>query len=111
MKKKIIIILVIVLFIAVSLIIIFSKKENAPRNKLVGTWTTDGVTIYQFDKDNTGKLIVSLGEYEFTYKIDDDKLYIDFKNEESTDSEYTYVFEDNRLVLKGDNGIFTFIKK
>ena len=52
-----------------------------------------------------------MGEFPFTYKINADTLEIDFENEKSTDSKYTYKFDDNKLILNGDNGTFTFIKK
>ena len=104
--KKISLIIILIIIIAIILFIIFKKDKD----KLIGSWTTDGVTIYEFNNDNTGYLKVSLGKHEFTYKIEDDKLFIDFKNEKSTDSEYTYSFKDGKLILKGRNGTFTFTK-
>ena len=103
--------LVLVVVALAALIMLIMGLKKSDKDSIVGTWTTDGVTVYQFNKNNTGLLIVSLKEYEFTYKIKDDTLEIDFKNERSTDSKYTYTFEDNKLILKGDNGTFTFIKK
>ncbi len=86
-------------------------KRVFKKNPLLGTWTSDQVTIYEFHKNHTGKLIVSLNEYGFQYKIKGDTLYIDFKNEKSEDSEYTYTINDNQLFLKNEKGIFIFTRK
>ncbi len=108
MKKKIIIGIILMLLL-VLLFLLFMNKQ--PKDKLVGTWTTDGVTIYKFNNNNSGALMVSSKEYKFKYKINKDRLFIDFENERSTDSEYTYSFESGKLILEGDNGSFTFIRK
>lgn len=109
-KKKIIIsILMILLGVAILVYLINSKKNNTNEiDYIIGEWTTDGVTIYKFNEDTTGSLKVSLGEYDFDYKIEDNKLYIDFKNEKSEDSEYTYSISKDKLTLKGKNGEFEF---
>jgi len=106
LKNKNIIILII-LFI---LIIFLIKNIFSNKNKFIGSWTTDGVTIYEFKKDNTGTLKVSLTEYNFDYKVEKNKIFIDFENEKSHDSEYIYSFQGDKLVLEGANGKFTFIK-
>ena len=105
--KKILILACIIIVVCVALIFLF-KGKNKIENKFIGEWTTDGVTIYEFKKDNTGVLKVSLSDYDFTYEIKDDKLYIDFKNEKSEDSEYTYEFKEDKLILTGKYGVFTF---
>ena len=108
-KVRIFIVMFLLLTIAVSSSLFLLSKT--PKAKIVGSWTTDGVTIYKFNRNNTGSLIVSLKEYDFKYKINKDTLEIDFKNEKSTDSKYTYTFKDKKLLLEGDNGSFTFIRK
>ncbi len=111
MKKKIIIMIILILILIFVITILMLGGKPTSKKSIVGTWTTDGVTIYEFNRNKTGKLIVSVGEYPFTYKISGDTLEIDFENEKSTDSKYTYKFDDNKLILEGDNGTFTFIKK
>ena len=97
--------------ILIILILVMYKVFFSEKSKIVGTWTTDNVTIYKFNKNNTGKLIVSLSEYEFKYTLKNDVLYIDFINDKSEDSEYNYSFKNNKLVLKNEKGTFTFTKK
>lgn len=93
------------------IIILVIKVVFSDKSKLVGNWTSDNITIYEFYKNNTGKLIVSLNEYEFNYKLKDNYLYIDFKNEKYEDSKYSYSFKKKKLILMNENGTFTFTKK
>ena len=111
MKKKIIIMLILIGILLIAIITLLLGLRKTPKTSIIGTWTTDGVTIYKFNKNNRGLLIVSLKEYEFRYKINNNTLEIDFENEKLEDSKYTYTFKDNKLILDGDNGKFTFIKK
>ena len=104
--KKIAIILCFFVIIMLIIKVVFSDKA-----KLVGTWTSDNITIYEFYKNNTGKLIVSLNEYDFNYKLKDKYLYIDFENEKSEDSKYSYLFKKKKLILMNEKGTFTFTKK
>ena len=106
-KKNIIIIICLIVVVSIVLIFIFKGKSSV-KDKIIGEWTTDGVTIYEFKKDNTGLLKVSLSDYEFVYKIENNKLFIDFKNEKSEDSEYSYEFKYGELILNGKYGTFTF---
>ncbi|MBR3199326.1 MAG: hypothetical protein IKG27_04865 [Bacilli bacterium] len=101
------ILLFLIIFI-VSVLIIFR-----PKNPLIGTWTTDGVTIYRFDKKGKGALIVPLSKYTFNYKMNDDEIHIDFKNKKLHDSDYKVSFKKGKLILKGINkttGTYTFKK-
>ena len=109
LKKNVCLCIFIVVFII--LILIIYKELIISKPKIVGVWTTDDVTIYEFYKNNTGKLIVSLNEYEFNYKLKDNYLYVDFINDKSDDSEYYYSLKNNKLILKNDNGTFIFIRK
>jgi len=111
LKKKYIIILVSVIAILFLTCVIFVIPKHKEESKnIIGTWTTDGVTIYQFNENGIGKLIVPLSDYDFTYKIENDSLSIDFKNEKSIDSKYIYYFEEDNLILGGSNGKFIFKK-
>ncbi len=105
-KKPLIIVITLVAILIVLVILLFAN-----RNTLKGRWTTDNVTVYEFKSGNTGSLILPLGEYKFTYKTNKNKLYIDFENEKSEDSEYEYHFDHGKLILKGTNGTFTFEKQ
>ena len=112
MKKKKLNIKKILFILCLFAIIIFVIKIIPfHKSKLVGTWTSDGITVYEFYSNNKGKLIVSLSEYEFYYELKANNLYIDFVNKKSEDSKYSYTLKNNQLVLKNEKGIFTFTKK
>ena len=110
-KKKLIIVLIILIIIVVISLIFIIKGKNSFKNKLIGSWTTDGKTVYEFKKNNIGFLKVSLAEYKFKYEIDDKTVFIDFDNERSEDVKYTYKLEGDKLTLKSKNGEFNFTKK
>lgn len=119
-KKKIIILLLILLFILVVIgcawYILTNKniEINRSADNLNGTWTTDGVTIYEFDGKGKGTMRVPASNYDFTYIIHDNQIYIDFKDEKAKDSDYEFSIEDNKLVFKGikaTTGTYTFTKQ
>ncbi len=120
-NKLIKILLPIFLIIAIALLIcaiIFAPKlkeaqtQNKMERSLIGTWTTDGYTIYSFEKNGRGALKLPTEEYPFKYIIHTNKLYIDFENEKSMDLNYEYSFDENgKLVLKGIKesfGVYVF---
>ena len=109
LKKNKILLIVLIAIVILSILISF-KLINKNSNPLVGKWTTEKGTIYQFNKDYTGKLILSIGEYEYKYEIKDNKVFVDFVSEKSTDTEFSYKFEEDKLILENKNGIFTFTK-
>ena len=111
-KKNLVVMVCLLIIVLIGLIFVI-KALTRNKNELVGMWTTDGNTVYQFDEDYTGKLIVHLSEYKFTYKVDGDKLTIDFENnEKSTDVDCNYSIEDGKLVLTNFNGrTYTFTRK
>lgn len=111
MKKKIKLKNIMIISCLSVIIILLIKTNFSVKSKLVGTWTSDNVTIYEFYKNNKGKLIVSLSEYEFDYSIKNKLLNIDYKNDSAEDSKYSYSFGKNQLILKNKKGIFIFNKK
>ena len=107
------------IFVIICLVIFTPKliesiEKNNIAKKIIGIWTTDGVTVYEFNVDGKGTLKLPLSEYEFTYKIEGNDIFIDYENEKSIDSSYEFSFENENMVLKGINntiGNYTFIKK
>lgn len=83
-------------------------------NNIIGTWTTDGVTIYKFDNKGKGSLNTSLSKYDFSYIINDNKIYIDFENEKAIDSSFEFSIKEDTLTIKGideTTGIYTLKKQ
>ena len=82
----------------ITTIFLISKNK---KDSLVGDWTIDGVTNYEFDGKGKGKLKIPSEQFDFTYTIENNKLSIDFENENSIDVDYEYSFDNDTLVLKG----------
>ncbi len=109
-NKKINIILLIIIIIGLILIACFlvfapKFKENQEGKKLekslVGTWTSDSYSKYEFNKNGKGILKNPSNDYNFTYIVHSNKLYIDFEDENSIDLNFIFSFEDGDLVLQG----------
>ncbi len=122
-KKKRIIIAIIIAAILIALIIrtivlinnnkdslFISKNEKAVRNAITGRWTTDGNTVYECDETGKGALIVPVATLPFSYKVEDDKIFIDIENEDSEDATYTYEIIENKLILVNEIGTFEFYR-
>ena len=112
-------VIAVILFVSVVVCIVKFKgninKQNIQQaQSLIGVWTTDGVTVYEFKEDGKGMLKLPLSEYKFTYKIEENNLFINFESKETRDSNYEYFFEKENLILKGIKGTtgnYTFYKQ
>ena len=102
-KRKLDIRKLLIFIIIIIGIVVLINNINKPK-QIIGKWKLDDVTQYRFDKDKTGKLILPSTEYEFTYKIDSNRLSINFKNDSIKDSNYKYEVKDNTLNLSGTDG-------
>ena len=107
-KKFVVMLIIVIIIIIVSLLFLVLRKPQ--KETLLGSWITPGGTIYEFNEDNKGIMIVPLSEYKFTYKIDGNKLSIDYESEKANDADYEYSIKNNKLVLKGKRGTFTFTR-
>lgn len=109
-KRKIIIIIVVVITIVILIsgYLLLTNKKN---NKLIGFWTIDGYTNYEFLENDKGNLVLPHKKMEFTYKIKDNKLCIDFKDKNAIDKCYEYNFEGKKLVIRDiNNNVFNLQK-
>ena len=122
-KRRIIVVLIIAAIMISTFVIIFTHSKKADEveetmatvnmgkhgeykkypKKLIGSWSTDGVTIYNFDEDGTGYLRTSVKDYVFSYNLVGNKLYINYADEGSTDSDYKITIKDKTLTLTGIN--------
>ncbi len=99
--------------ISLAPIITETIKQNKLENDIIGSWTTDGYTVYEFYKDNKGALVLPIGTSNFNYKIEENRISIDFEKEDSMDPDYEFSFEDEKLIFKGINntsGTYTFTR-
>lgn len=96
------ILIALVLIIAIVIILV-DKKNKSSGDNLIGNWTVDGTTYYEFNNNGKGKLRVPTGEYTFTYTTKDNIIHLDFESDKATDSDYEYSFKRKKLHLKGVN--------
>lgn len=106
-NKVAILVPIIIIVLLIALVIFLLNRSNNP---LVGKWTNETPTTYQFDSDKTGKLIISTGEYNFEYEIKDDKVTVYFNSENSVDTEFKYKVDGDKLTLENGNGVWEFTK-
>ena len=102
-----------VLILIVLCIILFFKSCST-QNRIVGTWDYDTNTVYQFDKDGKGALLLPNENYAFTYSIQENRLFIDFENENLTDHRYTFTVSGSKLTLTAEeptNAVYVLKKK
>lgn len=94
------VIALILIAIAIVMFLIFGVSKLTKKKDIYGTWKLDEITSYQFNKDNTGNLILSTGNaYAFTYQKDESTLKIDFEDNALTDTAFEYVQKDKELTL------------
>ena len=83
----------------------YSKDSQPP---IKGTYLYGDSTEYQFDGKQNGCMCVFVdGEeyhFDYTYKTEDKRLYIDFENEAVTDITYEYSLDGDKLTLIGKEG-------
>lgn len=110
-KRKISFFIVIIIIIIIFLVKINPKeKEKIDVNPIIGSWESSGGTIYKFEENNNGTMVVPLADYKFIYEIKDTELSIDYNDENSNDVVYEYNIDNNNLILKGKKGTFVLKK-
>lgn len=103
MQKKWIIAIVIIVTIVLIGGGIFAFTRINKNDNLAGLWDVDGNTKYEFDGRGKGKIIVPNSEFEFTYKIEDNVVSIDFRSKDSTNTKYEFKISKDNLELKDLN--------
>ena len=85
------------ILVSLFLILHFSKNNN-----LVGAWVYDEYTQYAFDESGYGKLLADNFSYEYTYKIEGEKVIIGFTENIIRDCDYifSYTKQNPRLWVK-----------
>ena len=103
------IVIVILSALLIFIIILICKaysKDGVPL--LNGIYLYGDSTEYEFDGNQNGCMCVLVdGEeyhFEYTYKTEDNRLYIDFSDEAVTDITYEYSVNGDKLTLVGKEG-------
>lgn len=110
-KRKIILISALALALAIFVVMMLFKGCGNDKNintELTGVWYYDQYTEYEFDSEGNGCMrLDGNNHFEFTYKTEDDTLYLDFVLDHVTDCQYTYTVDSDKLTLVGGEGTAT----
>lgn len=92
------------------LVIILIFKGCAGGDVLKGTWDMDGTTVYQFEGNGEGAMILPSNTYNFKYTINEEEktVSIDFEDEKANDYTYNYEVTKDKLILSGSEGKESF---
>lgn len=108
-KKMLLIGIIIIVIIAVLIFLVFKLKNS--KNIFLGTWQSEGGTIYEFKKNKEGVMKTSLSEYKFIYKIENNIISIDFDDKKAIDTDYEFSCKKDKCEMKSDRGTFIFNKQ
>ena len=103
-KIGILILVIILIVIFIVAINIYNKKSMENQDILKGTFVYNNNVKYEFNEKGEGAMYDGDTKYEYTYKIDDKKVTMDFKDEIIHDATYTFNLEDDILTLIGGEG-------
>ena len=96
----IVITVVLAALVAGVVLICLSRSKGREVSVFNGTYHIDEYTAYEFN--GKGKGAMCLGEttrYDFTYKVKDGKIIIDFKEKRIADASYTYTEGNGTIIL------------
>lgn len=103
-RWKIVISILVATVLAVSLLIVIFVKINPDLDLIQGSWTYDQYTQYEFDGKGKGYMQLETERYDYTYRIAETKLYIDFTNEAVRDCTYEFSIQGDVLTMTGEEG-------
>lgn len=79
--------------------------SNYDGNSLIGTFLyEENNTRYTFKEDGTGSMSSGDYNFEYSYKVDENILNIDFAKDEVHDVKYSYELNDGTLKLISKEG-------
>ena len=90
--------------ILIIIVVLILKGCSGGIDALAGKWNFDGSTYYEFDGDGAGTMTLPNKTYEFSYKVKDNQMRIDYEDASLTDGTYTFSVEDSKLTLIGGEG-------
>lgn len=106
--------IVVLLLLAITLL--FFKGYLGGGDVLKGTWSLDGITVYQFEGNGKGAMVLPSKTYTFKYTINEEEktVTIDFEDEKAKDNSYSYQVSAQKLFLSSsvgeENIVYEFTK-
>ncbi len=104
-QRRILLAVVIAVIIIIISIVCFALKPNSENSNILnGVWKYDEYTKYEFKENGIGCMCLDNLHYKYTYKIDNNKLMLDFEDEAVHDCTYIFALNENELTIKGEDG-------
>jgi len=75
-------------------------EAGSIEEELAGIWAADDVTLYQFDEDGTGALILPEHEHAFRWTVDEDELTLKFNSGRIGKAVFRFELEGDSLLLE-----------
>ncbi|MCI8373092.1 MAG: hypothetical protein HFI75_12020 [Lachnospiraceae bacterium] len=98
---------ILVMLVVLCVVWLVYHMITSGKDELEGTWDIDGVTVYQFDGEGSGVLLLPSAEYRFQYNLQGQRLTIDFADQDAGDAEYEYKRKGDTLVFITGQGSHT----
>ncbi len=118
LKPIVILVLSLALLLCVFLVLhngktVPAKESNKTLDdlKVSGMYRLDEITAYEFDGNGKGVMYTDVSSYAFEYKMEKNKLSIDFENEVATDKTYDFSIDGNVLILKSGEQTYRLVKE
>lgn len=90
----------VLLALLIFLIVVLCKSCASDSNNIKGLWSIDGVTKLEFVDEENGAMVLPRNRYEFTYRIEENMLYLDYKDESMGNPQYEFRFDGGKLIIK-----------
>lgn len=92
------------IFVAVWAVFLRDGKNITGKGgSLYKEWKIDSTTHYRFEEGGRGALVLPSEEFPFSFRIEENRISIDFDDESCIDKNYTFSVIGDILTLTFDN--------
>lgn len=104
LNPRFVLMLAVLLAILIGVALLIGLRGCSAKSSIEGRWDLDGTTVYEFYDDGKGALVLLTMTFDFDYTIQENMVYIDFKDDRALDSRYEFVIEGDMMMLTGGPG-------
>lgn len=96
------------LIISLAIVITVNHKKRVRDTELteylLGIWTYDESTKYEFDPNSKGGMYIGETKYSYVFTVNGDEIELDFNDPAVHDATYTFSVSGDKLKLVGGEG-------
>ena len=81
-------------------------EARITKKDFAGAWTADEATIYRFDENGSGRLILPEHTYGFRFDLEDEELVLRFESGRVGKVRFLFTLEEDALILERAEGGF-----